>query len=605
MAGRFFTDPSTLNNDPTHYDPNVSKPSPWQTPMGQHRFQFKDCSVRSVVGPQGPVSSDPLIGAEVATTDDPAPARIVDLDVYQQGVPTLFGLQLRLSLPDGKALVGTLDPATLNQLWWLSVLPTRSWDPDDYGKDSYGGDMNAAGNFQSVLRVPTANWPASSSAVLQQLQNATLQEDGAYLLSFKFTLDGYQNVPQNAHFLEGRIVGTLGPVKANEPRYNPGQRWMQGRPFSTEDPWYFPSFNSCPFRVDKNRKKLVIDLANGICRQSAGGPPVDLGTVNAVIGDVGMSIAMLEVGVVDYSAFAYENNAHIAELDLTDVMIGALDQAALMLIMSRDNLGPQRIFVEDIKQLNYCVETRPIRMEGQPGSTATTRVYVNRMGNALAGKTMAVFTEPVYGTTPGATVPPTNPGDTAQAKDALQASISATDAQGWATVSLQVVKDPGQRTPELDGQLYFVIVYDPEQSHPDWSKVAPAQEHLVSVVVFSHYPIQTNPAWETVKGLMSPYNKLYPSMRAQLDLTDPHSFTVFAKNPPWGPAYNRPPGPLGIQAGAIPYFMTLDFNDPRFMPITRDLSQGKLMTVLHFVKNLQEGNITPTDAQTITNPKTA
>ena len=52
-------------------------------------------------------------------------------------------------------------------------------------------------------------------------------------------------------------------------------------------------------------------------------------------------------------------------------------------------------------------------------------------------------------------------------------------------------------------------------------------------------------------------------------------------------------GPLGIAAGAIPYYMSMDFNDPRYMPLTRDLSPDKLMTIMHFIKNLQDGNSSP------------
>jgi len=82
-------------------------------------------------------------------------------------------------------------------------------------------------------------------------------------------------------------------------------------------------------------------------------------------------------------------------------------------------------------------------------------------------------------------------------------------------------------------------------------------------------------------------------MKNQIDLTDLHTFTTFADNPPWSKIYNAPPEPyLGIDAGAIPFYLTRDFNDPRFMPITRDLSPNKIKTILHFVKILQS-KVTP------------
>ncbi len=592
ISGQFFTDPSTVNNDPVHYDPDCTTPSPWQEPNGQHRFQFRNCTVKSVIGPDGFVNTDTLIGASMNTTDKPDIARIVDLDVYQQGVSTLFGMQLQLTLSDGASITGSVDPATLNSFWVNSVLPTRSWQPGDYEQDSFGGDMNACGLFQTVVRFDPKNWPATSSPILQQLRAATLTVNGQLLLSFKFVLDGYQNVPQDVNFRLGRITGAFGPVYANEPLYNPGQRWLQARPFSNSDPWNSPSFNTCPFKVDKVRKKLVIDLANSLCRQTAGGPPVDLGTLTAIVSTPASPIPKL-LGEVDYSAFAYDNNAHITELDLSPAQLKLLDSGSLSLMTSRTDIGKQAVLTETPDELAYAVEIRPIRMAGDPTTTTTTRVYVSRKGIPVSGKQLAVFVESVHGKTPGATVPPTNPGNTPQANGALQAVISPSDATGFATVTLSVRKNPGQRTPELDGQLYFIIVYDPDVPHPDWSKVAPQQDHLISCLVWAQYPVNTNPDWVEVQSMMAPYMKLYPSMKAQIDLTDLHSFTVFSTNPPWGPVFNAPPyvnGQLEIAAGGIPFYLTRDVDDPRYMPISRDLSPNKLLTILYFVKKLQQTN---------------
>lgn len=40
-----------------------------------------------------------------------------------------------------------------------------------------------------------------------------------------------------------------------------------------------------------------------------------------------------------------------------------------------------------------------------------------------------------------------------------------------------------------------------------------------------------------------------------------------------------------IQGGAIPFFLGCDVNDPRFMPVTRDLSPNKILSILHFIQN--------------------
>jgi hypothetical protein len=580
FGGRFFTDPSTVNNDPTHYEVGNTRPSPWQNPNGLHRFQLIDCAIRSVINANGQ-TSDPLVGQPVSTTDKPSAAKIADLDVYQQNVPTIYGMQFSIPIGNNAALVGTVDPAVLNHIWWLSVLATRSWSDSDYGHNSFGGDMNACGVYQSVIRVEESAWPeAGASPALDELKSKTLLENGAYLLSLRFVVDGYRNVPEDKNYQTGRLIGSIGPLEKSEPRYNPGARWLIGRPQVKTDPWYYPTFFKCPFVIDRERKLLVIDLANGICRQTAGGGPVDLGTLIAKVQYSNQP--ELELGEVDYSEFSVENNSQIAEIPLTDEQIILVESNGISLYTSRTDIGDQEVFKEQPETVNIEVEIRPIRMTGQPGTKTQTRVFVSKMGIPLAGTQLALEVISVHGDTPGATVPPSNPGNTPQADGALNAIITETDAQGFALVNLEVLKNPGFRTPQLDGQLYFIQLWDPNQPKPtDFSQVA-----IISCLVWSAYVVNENPAFEEIENLLSGYVKLFPGMTEKINLIDIKSFEVFAKNPPWE-FYGVGPGPLGIASGAIGFFMTRDFNDTRYMPVTRDMSPEKQLTILHYIKNIQ------------------
>jgi len=600
MSGQFFTDPSTVNNDPSHYEVDCTKPSPWQEPNGEHRFILKECYITSALDNNGIVNSDEIIGAAVDSNLNGYPARIVDLDVYQQGVSTVFGMSVTLTLPDNTAITGVMDRAVLNSCWFNAVLPTRGWD-EDYGQDSFGGDMNACGVFHTIITFDAKNWPENtSSAVLNLLRGATLQQDGKIIVSFKFVVDGYENVPQNANYRHGRFIGTIGTFAATEPKYCPSGRWLTARDLNDKkDPWYYPSFYSAPFIVDKTRKVLVIDLGNSICRASAGGPPVDLGTITAVLcGATGYEETL---GQVPYSEFAYNNNAMVLEVPLTDKQVTEFDTCTLKLVMSRTDLGNQVIFKENEGALNYAAETRVIRVQGTPGAKFSSRVYVTQCGAPLANKQLYLFIENVHGYTPGATVPPTKPGNTPQGDGALVGIISATDENGFATIEWTITKDPGRRTPQLDGQLYYGIIYDDPAmkpvveagKDPYWKPFV--QEQSVSVLVWSESPVNTNPTWEEIQTMMVPYMKLYPSMRKQLDLTDQHSFTIYALNPPFG-AFNNPDhlvGPLGISKGAIAYYMSLGIDHPHYMPITRDLSPNRAMTLMYYIYNLQQQSIVP------------
>lgn len=605
FGGRFFTDPSTVNNDPTHYNSDVTEPSPWQTPSGQHRFEFRDCLITSAMGPSGFSTDDTIIGcplASIVSANVPAPrdhsaprqsaaassARIVDLDVYQQAVSEIYGLQLTLTV-GGVPITGQLDTPALNMCWIFAVRPTRSWTDEDYDQDSFGGDMNATGVFQCVMKVPVANWPQTSSTLLNLLRTTTIQENNFYLISIKFVVDGFRNVQEDVDYLTGRIVGTLGPVFANEPRNNPGQRWLRPRSFKKSDPWNWPSFNDCPFKVDTVRQKLIIDLANSFCRQSAGGPPVDIGTVNITVETP--DPAILQLGTLDYSAFSYANNAQVNEIPLTAVQVETLQKGKLVLSMSKTGLGDPGILIESTNKVEFCIEKRPIRMEGIPGTKATTQVYISQNGKPLPNYQLKVLVESVHGNTPGATVPPANPGDTPSADGALLGTITASDQYGFATITLTVASDPGFRTSELDGQLYFIIPFDPAQPPRDYSvNPPPLQDRMASCLVFSNYAVNTTPTWEEIQSMMAPYMKLYPSMKEQVDLTDQHTFDIFSDNPPWV-AYGKPPnysGPLGIARGAIPYYMSRDPQDPMYMPISRDLSPAKMLTLMYYIQSVQK-----------------
>src|SRR5437868_3719910 len=97
FAGSFIAKPSTVNNDPKNFSPQVQPPVPtselnWN-PNGNHAWQFLNCKVTTAVAASGQIS-DPVIGATVLSTDQPIVAKLVDLDTEQQLVSQIWGLQI-------------------------------------------------------------------------------------------------------------------------------------------------------------------------------------------------------------------------------------------------------------------------------------------------------------------------------------------------------------------------------------------------------------------------------------------------------------------------------------------------------------------------------
>jgi hypothetical protein len=598
IAGRFFTNPSTVNNDPAHYTDAVKRPSPWQGPSGRHIWRMVDCNIRSVLGPDGSrQSQDPLVGTPISSADEPSPAKLVDLDVYQQGTTQIFGFAIKIPLPNGGEIVARMDPPILNSARFTRVLPTRGWN-QQYGWGSYGGDANGVGLFQTVLRVADASWPAKSgSPTLDALREACDVVDGDRLISFRFVLDGYFNVPHHIDYEYGRIVATMGPGSANAPARTPGHRWLNPRPLPDGAEWYVPDFYGAPFKVDTGRSKLIIDLANALCMQSPGGPPVDLADFRAVVHDDDGN--QVTLGRIDESEFIYVDQSGIVEIDLDQKGLELVQNRPVSLVTSRQDIGGPTLFQEDPSGINYAFDNRVLRMTSEPGSVWVqrgSRVHVTRWGQPVEDFDFRLDIVPVTGATPGNTGGnPDYPGDTPQAWGAVQGKISPSDENGFAHVTMRVVDDPGMRTPELDGQLYFVYALpaDAEWTTPIQGRLE-TQEHQLSVLAWSRYEVIEDPPWEVIAGLMAPYMKIFPSMRDIIDLTDHHSFEVYSLNPPWVVYHESEEYDVdGIKHGAIPYMMTRDFEDPRFMPITRDLSPNRIQTILNWVKNVQKG-IKPT-----------
>jgi hypothetical protein len=169
VSGSFYTDPSTMDNDPSHYDPANTNPSPWQDPGGSHNFSFQDLlagelpnrdftppTVVCAFNQSGQASlTDPIVNQPVNSTDTPgglsgatpSPAKLIDLDVYQQAVSTIYGFFLQLTVGSSK-LVGEMDLTSLDSVRFDRVLPTGGWAAwNSYGAGSFGGDTFALGRF--------------------------------------------------------------------------------------------------------------------------------------------------------------------------------------------------------------------------------------------------------------------------------------------------------------------------------------------------------------------------------------------------------------------------------------------------------------------------
>ncbi|MCI0489674.1 MAG: hypothetical protein L0229_24055, partial [Blastocatellia bacterium] len=281
FSGVFRANPSTINNTPPNYNPRIKNPVESWNPDGAHQWQFQNCTVKAVVYSDGTAletsGSDPIISAAVQSTNQPYPAKLVDLDPDQQMVSEIWGLQIKIAVSDTEYFVGDFGVVPFNDLWGR----VQGGKPDSVFSAYY----------QSVLEEVPWGAPGGSS-FLQQLQSVS---PGA--LSIKFVVDGFDDdsvIPgtnqPNPNFTLGRVVGTIGPAFADEPPNFIRGRFL--RP-TENSPLYF-----APCRVDAVRGKVYFDLGNSVPTTSPAGPPPDLGQLQAAILPPGKSPVLL--GRVDY-----------------------------------------------------------------------------------------------------------------------------------------------------------------------------------------------------------------------------------------------------------------------------------------------------------------
>ena len=146
--------------------------------------------------------SHPVLATTVADSDRRPPAKLVDLDPWQQMVSTVWGLEMRIADSDGKTLMrGQFEPAAFFGLWQRVVAAPRPANPQF-------GAM-----YQSVLT--DVSWGAIDDSPFLR----ALREASPGTLSVKFNVDGYDSDATKPTFTLGRIAGTIGPAGAGEPHH--------------------------------------------------------------------------------------------------------------------------------------------------------------------------------------------------------------------------------------------------------------------------------------------------------------------------------------------------------------------------------------------------
>jgi hypothetical protein len=528
FAGTFTADVSTENNYVTHFkDPNDPDDPGWN-PSGSGSWSITACKVTSAVFADGTVArsptDDPVVGAAVSQIGR---ARLVDLDPEQQLVSQIWGMRLRLASTAGGAAAATGDfkVAPFSDIW-----PGRLAGPG-------GGDFAMSAYYQSLI-TGIAWGDLFGSRFLDELKRASDPTS----LSIKFNVDGFD---QTRHV--GRVVGTIGPASAGEPSH-----FVVGRhcmPVSRGPVWFFSAV------VDAQRKKLIADFGNALQTKSFRGPfddGIDL-QVGLMTSGQFNSFGQIPIGPPGW----YEQTAGVCEFpadrSFSDEELARL-AANPITVMQRRAGSSVPVAREGADGLHARADDFVFRVSA--GQAASAEFRVSKFGQPLPNATIALALDN-SGLQRGDGDPDV---DQPPAGVSFPANIQ-TDGQGIASLTLSAGSIDRPRD-YIDGQVYGVRYMLPKSAPNNGGYFNPSD--FISVLVWTNYAAPNDPDWNThVAPILTQYQKLYAVMQNFVDLS---SYTsVVAAKAQIKDVFSRPE------------------TDPRYMPVTRDLSPAKRNMILQWL----------------------
>ncbi len=568
FAGSFQADPSTVNNDPEHFDSstfqsNYNLPGPgatngWWNPGGTAMWRFFGCTVQQVVYQDGSVCDDPaidpVVGSPVGSADGRTEGKLVDLDPEQQMVSEVWGFQVVVGgSGSGFSIRGDFEVAAFADIW----VRYAQGQPD-----SFFGAF-----YQSVLQ--KLDWKNdSASRFLKELEQLSSSDIAERKLSIKFNVDGYVDDATQPKFTFGRVVGSIGLYSPSEPKHFLAARALPATPGAT------PAMGTAYAMIDGD--SLFVDLGNSLPTQSVGGPIVStIGRLYAAALPASGSPVLL--GEIEYqNANWYSQTSGIARLKLTPDQLKVAQSAPLAIAQSTilqqpAVLAPPPLLSEAGNGAFLRADKFVFRLN--PDEVGTTKLYATAFGQPFSGQQISLgydassmFGQVLQGPLPG-------PSKLGTPQSALQlydpskpnAPVTSITTGSDGTVELQLkAGDPRNPRGYIDGQLYG-ITYQLGSSPPPLGSVQNNSQFL-SALVFSGYQVPAEPNWmEHVRPIFQQYADLYPVMRPIVDLANygsVHSRLNILKN-----VFNTP------------------VTDPNYMPVTRDLSADKRTMIRKWLDN--------------------
>ncbi len=556
FSGKFQADPSTVNNDPNHFNNATFRPefqdynlpgnpgtNGWWNPDGTGNFRLIDCVVTSVTYQDGTTTSNPeddaIIGMSVMDADGRVAGKIVDLDSQQQGVSEIWGMQVRIVDDGNDLMTGDYKEAAFTNLWL-----NRS-------TDIKGGAGKATASYQSVITNINWNIEQSNSRYLQELKDASKD-----MLSIQFTVDRYNLDHTSAEFTIGRLAGSIGPSSTLEPNHCVLGRQM------------FPVGSNCNYAtavVDDSLKTITMDLSNALQFGKVNGKVEVVETRNLTLA---INIGTAEVPEYDYIGKInyrvpgwYMQQSGSCTFNLSKEQLDLVNKYPLTIVdyqASNPNtltLDPTvtQVFNESAE---YAIADKFV-FRLNPKEQCAVNFYATELGKIAANKTIEIQQAPYMFDDPPVPV-------TGVPTSAIQnASQVVTNEYGTAVLEI-TAGDPDNPREFIDGQIYALTYNLEGQSFSGGN-----QNNFISLLVFDSVKQEKIdcPTWEDLQPTMQQYANLYPLMSKGV-------FNLAKQEV------------VDNNAKILKFVFSKEKTDPNYMPATRDLSGDKQKMILNYLDGI-------------------
>ncbi|MDG1332705.1 MAG: hypothetical protein P8P74_10265 [Crocinitomicaceae bacterium] len=568
FSGDFISDVSTVNNDVAHYNNATFIPSfqefgqgsdnGWWNPEGGATFAFQDCLIKKVCYSDGTSANDSsiddLVGEFVQGAEGRSAGKMVDLDPQQQGVSELWALRLRIVTKSGEeVLAGDIFPTAFRDL------QMRQTD---------GGKVNGqplGASWTTVLENIVWGEKAENYRILKELKALTNDNRLAVNLNgFGY----YYAHAADGRFSLGKVIGSIGPWFEGEPHTFTAERRLYGTKRTGSSTY----FNFSNFRFDEDSSLLSIDFGNSFpISNSLGNVAIKnhymLGVANSAFSNSPSSTAVdlttsefTAIGDLEYSQGDWlMKTGGIIDIKVPQDAIDKLKENQLLLIRKTGS-SYTLVARESIDGLNFRADQMVQRIDADDESNVD--FYARKWGKPVDSGTISIQRTPPNKTVPGPICP--TPGNNFPASG-LSFNSTALELGQNGQTQLKItggrINNPRKY---LDGQIYF-LGYSLEGTSADPANTGMAGDQI-SIHLRDYFPVPDRPTWSDISDTMQQFSNLYPIMSKYLvDLASREA--VLSKRK------------------ILLFAFSQDINSPMYMPVTRDLSEGKRLTIMKWLKS--------------------